>query len=134
MINKTKILVGVDGSAHSKKALAEAITIAKCFSGTIKVITVHQRRMENKAEEILSEAKQLLEKEKVVYTTASILGSNPARALQSLAKHENFDLIVVGNRGLGSAASLLLGSVSQQVVVGAECNVLVVKKDQQTPP
>jgi nucleotide-binding universal stress UspA family protein len=128
MISKTKILVGVDGSKQSKKALAEAVTIAKCFSGSIKAVTVFQQGMENKAEEILSEAKQLLEKEKVEYKTISILGSNPARALQSIAKEENFDLIVVGNRGLGGTASLLLGSVSRQVVTDAVCNVLVVKK------
>ncbi|MBC7131006.1 universal stress protein, partial [Candidatus Bathyarchaeota archaeon] len=72
--------------------------------------------------------KELLEKEKVEHETLAILGSNPARALKDIAKKEGFDLIVVGSRGLGSAASLLLGSVSRQVVVGAECDVLVVKK------
>ena len=46
----------------------------------------------------------------------------------SMAQKENFDLIVVGNRGLGGTAALLLGSVSRQVVTGAVCNVLVVKK------
>jgi nucleotide-binding universal stress UspA family protein len=128
MISKTKILVGVDGSEQSKKALAEAVTIAKCFTGSIKAVTVYGKGMENKAEEILSEAKLLLEKEKVEYSTLSILGSNPSRALQSIAKEENFDLIVVGNRGLGGTAALLLGSVSRQVVTDAVCNVLVVKK------
>jgi nucleotide-binding universal stress UspA family protein len=128
MISKTKIIVGYDGSEQSKKALAEAVTIAKCFSGSIKAVTVFQQGRENKAEQILSEAKQLLEKEKVEYATISILGSNPARALQSIAKEENLDLIVVGNRGLGGTASLLLGSVSRQVVTDAVCNVLVVKK------
>ena len=57
----------------------------------------------------------------------SILGSNPARALENVAKHENFDLIVVRSRGLGSAASVLLGSVSKQVVVKAQCDFLVVE-------
>jgi nucleotide-binding universal stress UspA family protein len=127
MISKTKILVGVDGSAQSKKALTEAITIAKCFSGSIKAVTVFQQGMESKAVQIMTEVKQL-QKEKVEFTASSILGSNPARALQSIAKQENFDLIVVGNRGLGGTASLLLGSVSRQVVTDAVCNVLVVKK------
>jgi nucleotide-binding universal stress UspA family protein len=127
MINKTRILVGIDGSDHSRKALAEAITIAKCYSGSIKAITVYQQGMEKKAEHILSEAKQILDKEKIEHDTLSILGSNPARALRNIAKQENFNLIVVGSRGLGSTASLLLGSVSRQVVTDAECNVLVVK-------
>ncbi|HII85413.1 TPA: universal stress protein [Candidatus Bathyarchaeota archaeon] len=128
MISEMKILVGVDGSAQSMRALAEAATIAKCFSGSVRIITVYRRGMESKADEILSGAKQLLEREKVEFNSVSILGSNPARALQTIAKQENFDLIVVGNRGLGSKASLLLGSVSRQVVADAECNVLVVKK------
>ena len=128
MIKSQKILVGLDGSVQAMSALSEAISLAKCFECSVKVITVYKRGMQTKAREILSEAKQKLDAEKVGYDVSQILGSNPARALQNIAKHENFDLIVVGNRGLGSTASLLLGSVSQQVVVGAECNVLVVKK------
>jgi nucleotide-binding universal stress UspA family protein len=128
MNGNVKILVGIDGSDHSKKALMEAITIAKKFSGSIKVISVHKRGMENKAEEILNDAKKALETEKVEYTTTSILGTNPARALQHVALHEKFDLIVVGSRGLGSTASILLGSVSRQVIATAHCNVLVVKR------
>jgi len=128
MINNMKILVGIDGSNHSKKALMEAITLAKKFSGSIKIISVYKRGMENKVEEIINDAKQILDKEKVEYTTTSILGTNPGRALQHVAIHEKFDLIVVGSRGLSSTASILLGSVSRQVVATANCNVLVVKQ------
>ncbi len=128
MNDNVKILVGIDGSDHSKKALMEAITIAKKFSGSIKVISVYKRSMENKVEEIINEAKQMLEKEKVEYATTAILGTNPARALENVASQEKFDLIVVGSRGLGSTASILLGSVSRQVVATANCNVLVVKQ------
>jgi len=45
-----------------------------------------------------------------------------------MAKHESFDLIVVGSRGLGSAASFLIESVSRQVASKAHCDALVVKK------
>ena len=128
MLDRIRILVGVDGSVQSKRALAEAITVAKRFSGSIKAITVYKQGTENKAEEILSEAKMLLRNGEVEFATSSVLGSNPSRALQNTAKQENFDLIVIGNRGLGSKASLLLGSVSREIVASAECNVLVVKK------
>jgi nucleotide-binding universal stress UspA family protein len=128
MNDKMKILVGTDGSEHSKKAFMEAINIARRFSGFVKVITVYGRGMDKEAEKILGEAEQSLKKEKIDYSLSSILGSNPSRALVNIAKHENFDLIVVGSRGLGSAASILLGSVSKQVVSKAHCDVLVVKK------
>jgi len=106
----------------------EAIALAKKFSGSIKVISVYKRGMENKVEEIIKDAKQTLEKENIQYTTTCILGTNSGRALQHVASHEKFDLIVVGSRGLSSTASILLGSVSRQVVSTANCNVLVVKK------
>jgi nucleotide-binding universal stress UspA family protein len=126
MNDKIRILVGVDGSNHSDRALYEAVTIAKRFSGSVKVITVHGRGMEKKANEVIEHAKFYLENE-VEYTTSLILGSKTARAFRNIAKHENFDLIVVGSRGLSSTASILLGSVSKRVVANAECNVLVVK-------
>ncbi|MFP3985408.1 MAG: universal stress protein [Candidatus Bathyarchaeia archaeon] len=123
-----KILVGIDGSDHSLWALMEAINIAKKFSGYIKVITVYGQRKDETAEKLRQKTEQYLEKENVKFDYETILGSNPSRALVNTAKHGKFDLIVVGSRGLSSAASLLLGSVSKQVVANAECNVLVVKK------
>jgi nucleotide-binding universal stress UspA family protein len=127
MKNKIRILVGVDGSNHSDRALFAAANIGKRFSGSVKVITVYGRGMEKKAKEILEHAEFYLENE-VEYTASAILGSNPARALRNLAEHENFDLIVVGSRGLGSKASIVLGSVSRRVVANANCSVLVVKQ------
>jgi nucleotide-binding universal stress UspA family protein len=124
-----RILVGVDGSKHADKALKEAVIIAKKFSGFVKVLTVYGKSMDTKAEEITDAAKQFCLREMAeCFEVSSLLGSNPARALQDTAKNEKFDLIVVGSRGLGSTASILLGSVSRQVAANAECNVLVVKK------
>jgi len=127
MFDKIRILVGYDGSLQSKKALTEAIAIAKHFSGLIKVINVYEKGKEKEAETTVIEAKQILEKEDVAHDVSLVLGSNPAKTLGIIAKQENFGLIVIGSRGLGSKVSFLLGSVSKQVVVNAYCNVLVVK-------
>ena len=127
MFDKIRILVGYDGSSQSRKALTEAITIAEHFSGFIKVVNVYEKGKEKEAETAIIEAKQNLEKEDVAYDVSLILGSNPAKALAIIAKQENFGLIVIGSRGLGSKVSFLLGSVSRQVVSNAYCNVLVVK-------
>ena len=130
MFEKMRILVGFDGSVQSRKALSEAISIAKHFSGIIKVVTVHEKGMEKKAETTLNDAKLMMESEGVTfdYELASLLGSTPSRVLVSAAKQENFELIVIGSRGLSGGVSMLLGSVSKQVVGSAHCNVLVVKK------
>ena len=128
MKDKMRILVGVDGSDYSTWALMEAISIAKKFSGHVKVITIHKRGSIDEATKIQLKAKQLLEEEQIDSSLSAILGSNPSRAMVDTAKNEKFDLIVVGSRGLGSAAAFLLGSVSKQVVSKASCDVLVVKK------
>ncbi len=128
MKEKMKILVGVDGSDQSTWALMEAISIAKKFSGHIKVITVYKRGNRDEAVKTQMKTKKLLDEEKINSSLEAILGSNPSRALVDTADKEKFDLIVVGNRGLGSAASFLLGSVSKQVVSKASCDVFVAKK------
>jgi nucleotide-binding universal stress UspA family protein len=128
MNERIRILVGYDDSLQSKKALKEAITISKHFSGFIKVVNVYERGKKKEAEAAILVAEQNLQQEKVAYDSLLALGSNPAKTLVIMAKQENFDLIVVGCRGLGSKVSMLLGSVSKQVVSNAYCNVLVVKK------
>jgi len=128
MFDKIRIIVGVDGSLQSKKALVEAITIAKSFSGFVKAVSIYEKSGKEKAENIISEAEKDLAKVGVAFDTAIAQGTNPAKSLAALAKQENFDLIVVGSRGIGGRVSALLGSVSKQVVGNAYCNVLVVKK------
>ncbi len=130
MHDKVRILVGYDVSAQSKRALNEAVTIAKKFSGLIKVISVYGRGLKEKAETSIIEVRETLNKEKVNYEIELVVGSNPAKTLITTAEKENFDLIVVGSRGLGNTVSLLLGSVSRQVVSNAQCNVLVIKNQK----
>ncbi|HEX9262519.1 MAG TPA: universal stress protein [Candidatus Bathyarchaeia archaeon] len=129
MHEKIRILVGYDASMQSKKAINEAITIAKNFSGFIKVINVYGRGMQEKAETSVIEVKETLRREKVSYEVEIIQGSSPAKILETTAKKENFELIVIGSRGLGNTVSMFLGSVSRQVVSDAHCNVLVVKSN-----
>ena len=128
MKEKMKILVGLDGSDWSTLALMEAISIAKKFTGSIKVVTVYKREKMDEALKIQFKAKQLLDEEKIESSYSAILGSNPSLVLVNTAKNNNFDLIVVGNRGLSGSASFLMGSVSKKVISKADCNVLVVKK------
>ncbi|MCW4009186.1 MAG: universal stress protein [Candidatus Bathyarchaeota archaeon] len=128
MFPKIRILVGVDGSPQAKKALVEAVTVADLFSGFIRIVTFYEKGNEKKAHEVIEEAINALENRSIKYEAESVFGSNPAKALVAMAKQDNFDLIVVGSRGLGGKVSMLLGSVSKQVVSDAQCNVLVVKK------
>jgi imidazoleglycerol phosphate synthase cyclase subunit len=51
----------------------------------------------------------------------------PADIICRIARKENYDLIIIGNRGLNRLKRVLLGSISSKVVAAAHCPVLVVK-------
>ena len=128
MKDRIRILLGYDDSLQSKKALKEAITITTHFSGFIKVVNVYESGKKKEAEATILEAEQSLNQEKVAHDSLLALGDNPAETLVIMAKQENLELIVLGSRGLGRKVSILIGSVSKQVVSNAYGNVLVIKK------
>jgi len=51
----------------------------------------------------------------------------PAQAIMTVASEQQADLIVMGAKGLGAIARVLLGSVSTRVVQHSSCSVLVVR-------
>jgi len=125
------ILVGVDGSEHSKKALAEAIKIAEKFEAEITVVSIFYPAPTPSAHEfshrILEDAKAVLEYEKVKYKLVSVTDTNPSRVVIDMAREGKFDLVVVGSKGAGAAHSLLLGSHCNRIACESSVDVLVVK-------
>jgi nucleotide-binding universal stress UspA family protein len=72
----------------------------------------------------LKDAENLHPKLKI---TSKLLLGRPGKSIVSEAVEEGFDLVVIGSRGLGGLAGLVLGSVSQHVVNESKIPVLVVK-------
>ena len=126
-----KILVGIDGSEHSKRALAEAIKIGKKFEAEITVVNVFYPTPTPPAHEfshrLLDEAKVVLEDEKVKYDLVSVTGTNPSKVITDMARDGKFDLVVIGSRGVGAAHALVLGSVCNRISCESPVNVLIVK-------
>ena len=126
-----KILVGVDGSEHSKRALAEAIRIGRKFEAEITVVNVFYPTPTPPTHEfshkILEDAKVVLEDEKVKYKLISVTDTNPSKVIIDLARDGKFDLIVVGSRGAGAAHSLFLGSHCNRISCESPVNVLIVR-------
>jgi nucleotide-binding universal stress UspA family protein len=126
-----KILVGIDGSEHSKRALAEAIKIGKKFEAEITVVNVFYPAPTPSAHEfshkILEDAKVILEDEKVRYKLVSVTDTNPSKVITDMARDGKFDLIVIGSRGVGAAHALVLGSVCSRVSCESPVNVLIVQ-------
>lgn len=143
-----KILVPFDGSETALRALEFAAGIGKPFGSEIMVVNVivpydytkvPPRKPKNAIEEAemaakepdptpLDIAKGILDK--LGCTTASyrlIVDIDPAERILEYAKTAEADMIVLGNRGMGMLAELLIGSVSMKISQYAECPVVIVK-------
>jgi len=140
------IIVGVDGSGHSKRALEWAMKEAALRHESLTVITVHQAikgyygtAVVNPEDRTLTErarAAAQAEADKVLAElgesrpeaiTVKAVNGFPVEEL--LAAAENADIIVLGSRGAGGFTRLLLGSVSSQIAQHAPCPVLIVPPD-----
>ena len=140
-----KILVPYDGSENAKNAVKEAVDLAKQFSGLLTVLHVQWDPLEETyAEEVekyegievrdevslrlLDDLDPMLEESGVKYDLRSETTPRIPKTILSIAEDEGYDLICIGSRGMGSAKAWLLGSVSNRVITGADCPVLVVHR------
>ncbi|MDN5760924.1 MAG: universal stress protein [Microlunatus sp.] len=139
-----RVVVGVDGSEGSGRALRWAASEARAHGAELKVVTTYPAPSPRLATEFGSapwlertdwrgKAEAALES-----TVRDALGENPGVPVEltlaegSAAKtlidlSADADMLVVGTRGHGGFAGLLLGSVSQHVVAHARCAVTVVR-------
>ena len=134
------ILVPVDGSEGSDRAIAEAISVAQTCGAKLNflyVANINQlainaclsdailEAVSKAGNVILDRAMEMvpsgIEKEAISET------GSPAVVILDFAMNNPTDLIVMGSRGLGVVKGVLLGSVSQYIVEQAKCPVLVVK-------
>jgi nucleotide-binding universal stress UspA family protein len=131
------IVVGVDGSDESVKATAWAAEQARVTGGTLELLIVWARPMSYGLPLVVGGYNPEHEAQAVVEKTASGIDLpadrlrthvvNAAPALASVERSKSADLLVVGSRGHGGFAELLLGSVSDHCVHHASCTVVVVR-------
>lgn len=142
-----KLLVAVDGSENSDRALIRAKTIAAAYDSccvTILHVTedlvdhgrfadhnvtendvVVQKEIKENSLRLLDYYLEKFEGSNLQVDTLSKAG-NPAKEILKVAE-EDYDLIIIGSRGLGAFPGALLGSVSNKVVNKSNIDVLTVR-------
>jgi nucleotide-binding universal stress UspA family protein len=143
MINSNcfrKILVPLDGSKFSEKALQRACEMSKAFDAKITLLYVVEKSptlnildrneylelLEKFGTRTLKKAKDIVLKKGIDAKTILKEG-NIVTEIEKSVKAEKCDLIVVGNKGMGSITRLLLGSVSNKLAQSSSCSLLIVK-------
>jgi nucleotide-binding universal stress UspA family protein len=153
----SKILVAIDGSEHSMKAVDLALEMAKkessspqkigseltaltvldvsrprrFLSSFIAAPTYGLRELEeerNAAKHWMDAVRKKAEEKKIPFRSEILEGLVSAEAtIVDYAESHQIDLIVVGTRGKTGFSKVLLGSVASRVVEYAHCSVIVVK-------
>jgi nucleotide-binding universal stress UspA family protein/mono/diheme cytochrome c family protein len=143
-----RILVPLDFSANSERALDHAYALALKFDAAIHLVHVcevpsmvtgsmdaYAVAYTDWSQRLGEEAERELEKMRSrltgVSVTSEVLFGNPAKAIVTAAGTNGADLIVMGTHGHGAVLHLVLGNVAERVVRTAECPVLTVREPRE---
>ncbi len=142
-----KILVAIDGSDHADHAMDFALDLAIKYSSKILILTAvppvflpvpslnvmksqaiadASAELEDSFRKVLAKAEEKAKSRIEFNVFARLEHGNPDEVIVETANLGNFDLIVMGSRGLGSR-DCALGSTSSRVAEKAACPVLIVK-------
>lgn len=139
----SKLLVPVDGSENSLRALKAAMFLSKKIDAQTTVLhvmekapTVYihpQKELEEllknyrkESEQILAKCQEIGNNNEIELNTAISEGNVASKIIQ-YAEKGLFDMIVMGHRGSGKFKEMVLGSVSEKVLHQTKCSVLIVR-------
>ncbi|MBY8989539.1 MAG: universal stress protein [Candidatus Lokiarchaeota archaeon] len=150
-----KILLAIDGSSNSERALRKVIELQK--NGNSKVVMIHSikysknlllppiglasgygsyyisepeilEESKRESEKLLFSMQELFKKENLPVETRVILDEHPEDYIKRIVKQEHFDLVVIGTKGIHSKRNqLIIGSIAQKVVKHVVCDILIIR-------
>lgn len=143
------IIVGVDGSGHSQRALEWAVNEAAARHMPLSVLTVHPAIVGYSGGVVtsvgdleLTEQTQAAVKAEADKVLAALTGPHPksvtVKAVHGFPVEElinaskDADMVVLGSRGAGGFTRLLMGSTAGQVVQHAHCPVVIIPPEDRT--
>jgi nucleotide-binding universal stress UspA family protein len=127
----TTIVVGWTPDEYGEAALARAVEEAKLREG--RIVVVNATRGDALVDERYADNDQLARlSEELADTGIAVdvrrsMGADVGDQVLEVADEESADLIVIGLRRRSPVGKLLMGSVAQRILLGAECAVTAVK-------
>lgn len=145
------ILIAIDGSAHSRRAMELGCDLAKKYGASIHFLHVTQspvrdeefafggaaravrvamfapkEELDRAAKHLMDAATEYASQHGCRQVTTEIASGGPARRILKTAEDIDADLIVMGSRGLGDVSGIMKGSVSHKVNHLARCSCITV--------
>ncbi len=144
-----RILIATDGSGHAEKVIEKGLELAEALSAKVTVMTVVgeyvfsprvsvqftddnwkqiNQHLKEEAEELVAKAAEPFKEKGLTVDTKVMLGHQaPADAICEVASEGNYDLVMVGSRGLRGVKEMFLGSVSNKVAHLGCTSVMIVR-------
>jgi nucleotide-binding universal stress UspA family protein len=147
----SSVLVAVDGSENSERALKFAADFAEKYNAQLTVVNVTEAsavsavpynlgsysgdNMVTVAKDLHKYHEGILEKAEAKIKASNpnlpvkfmLRDGNPASEIIAVAKEGNFDVVIAGHRGLSKVREIFMGSISEKIVHTATCTVVIVK-------
>lgn len=140
----SKILVPIDGSENSKRALEHGLDLSSKLKSKLtllyiidvppfpyvqsqQVVDSAMESLEKEAKSVLESGKNLSKKHGVEPETVVLKGNDISSIIIDYGEKNNFDVIVIGSRGHGKVKTVLLGSVSHNVLHNSKIPVITIK-------
>ena len=135
----SRILVGIDGSAHADKAFDYATSLAMRFEGShLLIVNIFEKfaSVGHSITEELQEDREIMLRKyldkarNMGLKSVEILqeeGSSAAKQILEIASREHIDTIVVGGRGQYLAEDFILGSTSYKLAQYAKCSLIIIR-------
>ncbi|MFC1803660.1 universal stress protein [Thermoproteota archaeon] len=147
-----KILLPTDGSKYSIKAAKYTAQVAKKHNSKVTLLHVmdchlssmekpneidniesvwieiqHEKEIKERALNVINKTKKYFIEENLPVNTKYFLFGNIPEIIVETAKEKNFDLIIMGHKGLTGVKHAMLGSVAERVCHIAPCPVLIIR-------
>lgn len=145
-----KIIIAVDGSSYSEKAVRYVASHLNWFQGSPELLLLHVHhpipggvavsraraiagdavvdehyREESKAQ--MATAEKILTEENIPFRSEYVINSDVAREIDHQARKLSADLVVIGSHGHGALGNVVMGSVATKVLAAAHCPVMIIR-------
>ena len=141
-----KILVPLDFSAASKRALQHAVAMASFYSSTIYTLTIFDKKFKEYGNDHQKHTSIIVHGEKIrlweefpellreihcnlpeTRLKRMLLSGDPSSKIESVVQKKEIDLIIMGTNGRIGLEHFLLGSVAEKVLRSVDCSVMTIR-------